>query len=169
MTISQSLLGEFDSEMANTRRTLERVPEDKLSWKPHERSFALGRLAAHIAEAPGWSVPTIAMDELDISPVGTPPYQPFEPKSRQEILDYFDKQIAAAREAIAGASDDHLRKPWTLLAAGKTMFTMPRIAVLRGMIMNHTIHHRAQLTVYLRLLDIPVPALYGPSADEGQM
>lgn len=169
MSISQSLIGEFDHEMTNTRRTLERVPEDRFSWKPHVNSYTLGRLAAHTAEVPGWSVQTIAMDVFDVSPVGTPPYQPFEPKSRQEILDLFDKQIASAREAIAGASDEHLRKPWTLLAAGKTIFTMPRVAVLRGMIMNHMIHHRAQLTVYLRLLDIPVPALYGPSADEGGM
>lgn len=169
MSISKALLPEFDQEMANTRKTLERVPDDKPDWKPHQKSMTMARLAGHVAEMPGWAVFTIEKDSLDIAPVGAPPQQGATAKSRQENLEMFDKNVAAARAAIAGASDDRLLKPWSLLMGGKTIFTMPRIAVLRGMVMNHAIHHRAQLGVYLRLNNIPVPAIYGPSADEGKM
>jgi len=169
MSISKALLPEFDQEMANTRKTLERVPDDKPDWKPHQKSMTMARLAGHVAEMPGWAVFTIEKDSLDIAPVGAPPQQGATAKSRRENLEMFDKNVAAARAAIAGASDDRLLKPWSLLMGGKTIFTMPRIAVLRGMVMNHTIHHRAQLGVYLRLNNIPVPAIYGPSADEGKM
>jgi uncharacterized damage-inducible protein DinB len=169
MSISKALLPEFDQEMANTRKTLERVPDDKPDWKPHQKSMTMARLAGHVAEMPGWAVFTIEKDFLDIAPVGAPPQQGATAKSRQENLEMFDKNVAAARSAIAGASDDRLLKPWSLLMGGKTIFTMPRIAVLRGMVMNHAIHHRAQLGVYLRLNNIPVPAIYGPSADEGKM
>ena len=167
MAIRDGLLPEFDQEMANTRKSLERVPDDKLSWKPHPKSGAMGWLAGHVAQLPSWAGIAIAQDSLDLEPGGKPPTPPLLPKSRQEILDMFDKHVAAGRAAIAGASDEHLMKPWTLLKNGQTIMTLPRIAVLRGFVMNHLIHHRAQLGVYLRLNDLPVPSIYGPSADEG--
>ncbi len=167
MPISQALLPEFDQEMANTRKTLERVPDDRFDWKPHPKSGTMGWLAGHVANIPGWAATSIEKDSLDIQPPGAPPPQMPVPRSRKEILDLFDQGSATARAAITSASDEHLMKPWTLLQGGKTIFTMPRIAVLRGFVMNHLIHHRAQLGVYLRLNDIPVPSTYGPSADEG--
>ena len=167
MGLSDALLPEFDQEMQNTRKTLERVPEDKFGWKPHEKSWAMGGLATHIANLPSWIVLAINQDSLDLAPGGvpTPPLQAV--KSRQELLAMFDKNIAAARAAIASASDAHLMKPWSLLRNSQTLMTVPKIAVLRSFVMNHGIHHRAQLGVYLRLNDVPVPAIYGPSADEG--
>ena len=165
MGLADFMLPEFDREMANTRKTLERIPEDKLDWKPHEKSTTMRGLATHLSNLVSWTVHTIERDELDAAPGGEPlRTKPIE--SVQEALETFDKNVAAAREAIKGASDEHLMRPWTLLAAGRTIFTQPRAGVLRGMILNHTIHHRAQLAVYLRLNDVPVPALYGPSADE---
>lgn len=169
MGLSERLLPEFDHEMENTRKTLERVPEDKFAWKPHEKSFAMGKLATHLATIPSWTVETMSRDSLDLSPEGARIPQNEPAKSTRELLETFDKHVAAARAAIAGASDDQFFKPWTLRNHGKTIFTLPRIAVLRGYIMNHSIHHRAQLGVYLRLNDVPVPAIYGPSADEGSM
>ncbi len=169
MPISQALLPEFDHEMSNTRKTLERIPENDFTWTPHPKSMPLGRLAGHVAEMPGWVVPTLAQDSLDIAPTGSPRPQGTVAQSRQHVLELFDKNVADARAAIARATDEQLMKPWSLLVGGRTIFTMPKIAVLRSMIMNHTIHHRAQLCVYLRLNNIPVPALYGPSADEGLM
>ncbi len=156
-------------EMANTRQTLERVPDDKLAWRPHEKSMTLGRLAGHLAELPWWGIATMTNDTFDIAPPGAPPQQGLAAKSRQEALDTFDKNVAAARAAIAAASDEVLMKPWSLLKGGHTLMTMPKIAVLRSFVMNHMIHHRAQLGVFLRLNNIPVPAIYGPSADEGHM
>jgi uncharacterized damage-inducible protein DinB len=169
MKITDALLPEFDQEMANTRKTLERVPNDKLAWKPHPKSFAMGALGTHIANMTGWMVDTIAKDSFDIAPPGAPPYKEEPAASQKELLEKFDKNVTAARAELAGSSDEHLLKPWSLLAGGKTLFTMPRIACIRSFVMNHTIHHRAQLGVYLRLNDIPVPSIYGPSADEGQM
>jgi uncharacterized damage-inducible protein DinB len=166
MTLSEGLLPEFDQEMASTRKTLERVPEGQFGWKPHEKSMTLGRLASHVAESPGWAATTIETDSLDLAPPGAPPFKPITADTRQEVLAIFEKNIAAARAAIAGASDDHLAKPWSLLMGGKTILTLPRMSVLRTFVMNHTIHHRAQLGVYLRLNNIPLPAIYGPSADE---
>lgn len=166
MSMSESLLPEFDHEMANTRKTLERVPDDRLDWKPHEKSYALRELATHLATIPSWAQPTIEQDALDLSPPGAPPFRAVPVRSRQEALETFDKNVMAARAAIAGASDELLLKPWTLLSGGQTIFTMARIAVLRGFVMNHIIHHRAQLGIYLRLNDVPVPSIYGPSADE---
>jgi len=167
MPINQGLLGEFDQEMANTRKTLERVPEDKFGWKPHPKSGTMIWLAGHVAQIPGWAKETMERDSLDIAPPGQPPVQPEIPRSRKDLLERFDRCVAAGRTALSTASDDHLMKPWSLLSGGKTIFTMPRIVVFRGFVMNHLIHHRAQLGVYLRLNDIPVPAIYGPSADEG--
>jgi uncharacterized damage-inducible protein DinB len=169
MGLREALLPEFDDEMANTRKSLERVPEDKLRWKPHDKSMTMGELAVHLATIPGWAVQTIGQDALDMAPPGEPPYQPPSADSRTRILAIFDQSVEAARAAIAGVKDEHLARPWMLLSGGKTVFTLPRSTVLRSMIMNHSIHHRAQLGVYLRLNDIPVPAIYGPSADEAGM
>ena len=169
MALNQALLPEFDHEMANTRKALERVPEDKLTWKPHEKSMTMGRLASHLAELPGWAVNTIEQDSLDIAPQGVPAMQALNAGTRKEILDAFDRNIIVGRAAIAHASDEHLLKPWSLLSGGKTVLSMPRIAVLRSFVLSHNVHHRAQLGVYLRLNNVPVPSTYGPSADEGQM
>jgi uncharacterized damage-inducible protein DinB len=165
MALNQTILPEFDHEMENTRKSLERVPDNKLGWKPHLKSMTLGGLATHLATINHWVEATLGLDKFDVS--NAPPTQ--ELKSGQEILSTFDKNVATARKAIAGASDEQLMKPWSLLSKGKTIFTLPRIAVLRSFILNHTIHHRAQLGVYLRLNDVPVPSIYGPSADEGNM
>ncbi len=162
MPISQMLLPEFDQEMANTRKILELVPEDRFDYKPHEKSMTLGRLASHVAEMPGWAKATIESDVLELQPG----QQPFNAKTRQEILDSFDKNVGEARALLAATSDEHMGKTWSLRMAGKDMFSMPRVAVLRGMVMNHMIHHRAQLGVYLRLNNVVFPGMYGPSADE---
>ncbi|HSO74437.1 MAG TPA: DinB family protein [Blastocatellia bacterium] len=167
MALSDALLPEFDIEMANTRKTLGRVPESKFGWKPHEKSSSMGHLASHLATLPSWSVIAVNQDSIDIAPVGEPPLRAPEAKTSKELLDIFDGNVAAARAAIASASDEQLFQPWTLLSGGKTVLTLPKIAVLRSFVMNHNIHHRAQLGVYLRLNDIPVPSIYGPSADEG--
>jgi uncharacterized damage-inducible protein DinB len=163
MNLSQSLLPEFDQEMAGTRRVLERMPADKFSWQPHPKSFALGKLATHVAQLPSWTTLTLNSEEFDVSL----PREAPKVNSTEELLALFDKSSSEAREALAKASNEDWSKPWTLRNGDHVIFTMPRIAVLRTMVMNHTIHHRAQLTVYLRLNDIPVPGLYGPSADEG--
>jgi uncharacterized damage-inducible protein DinB len=167
MPTSQAILPEFEHEMANTRKTLERVPEDKFSWKPHEKSMTLGGLATHLANIPGWTAQTFDRDELDVAPPGQPPYRLEEAKSRAEVLEAFDKNVASARAALQSATDENWQGKWSLLNGGKAIFTLPRTAVMRGFIISHSIHHRAQLGVYLRLLDIPVPSIYGPSADEG--
>lgn len=164
MPISQMLLPEFDQEMANTRKLLEVVPEDKFDYQPHLKSMTLGRLAGHVAEMPSWVDATLKQEVLELEPG----QQPFSPKTRQELLDNFDTAVVEARKLIAGASDEDFQKTWTLKFGGKDVFSMPRTAVLRGMVMNHMIHHRAQLGVYLRLNDITFPGMYGPSADEMQ-
>ena len=169
MAFSQALLPEFDHEMANTRKTLERIPDNKFGWKPHEKSFAMGALASHLANIPNWATIAVKQDSIDVAPVGQEPLKTPQANSNAELLAIFDKNIADARAAIAGADDQLLMGSWTLLSGGKTVLTMPRVAVLRSFVMNHSIHHRAQLGVYLRLNDIPVPSIYGPSADEGQM
>jgi len=164
--LNQALLGEFDHEIANTRKTLERVPEDKFNWKPHPKSGTMGWLAGHIANLAGWAKETFTLTELDIAPGGQPMQPPPAPKSRKELLELFEKCVAAGRAALANASDEDMMKPWSLLSGGKAILTLPRVAIYRGFVMSHIIHHRAQLGVYLRLNDVPVPALYGPSADE---
>lgn len=166
MAIRDGILPEFDHEIANTRKVLERVPEGKPDYKPHEKSMPMGRLAGHVGEIPGWAKETILRDSIEVGS-GAPQQQgPLVMTSRNQLLEEFDKRAAAGRAAIAGASDEELMKPWSLIANGKTIFTLPKIAVLRGFVVNHMIHHRAQLGVYLRLNDVPVPSIYGPSADE---
>ncbi|MFZ0335566.1 MAG: DinB family protein [Candidatus Acidiferrales bacterium] len=169
MAIRDGILPEFDREIAVTRRVLERVPEGKPEFKPHEKSMAMDRLAGHVAELPGWAKETILQDSVHMNPPGNPPpaqSAALKMISRTQLLEEFDKRAAAGRAAIAGASDEELMKPWSLIAGGKPVFTLPKIAVLRGFVMNHLIHHRGQLSVYLRLNDVPVPSIYGPSADE---
>lgn len=166
MRLSESLLAELDQESKGTRRTLERLPEDRLEWRPHAKSMTLGGLATHLANVASWTAITVNEESFDLAPPGeTPPRQ--EPRgSRQAILALFDKNLDEARDALSSATDEDLLKPWTLLKGGQTLFTMPRAAVLRSFVLNHAVHHRAQLGVYLRLLDVPVPGPYGPSADE---
>ena len=168
MTIGQSMLTEFDQEMENTRKTLERCPDANWNWKPHAKSGTLGWLAGHVATMVGWIPVTLTTDELDYAPVNGPSYQPPKTDNRKELLAEFDKNVKESRAALASVSDSEMMKNWKLLAGGQEIFTMPRAACIRGMVLNHLIHHRAQLTVYFRLLGVPVPGLYGPSADEGQ-
>ena len=140
-----------------------RVPMEKADWKPHPKSGTLAWLAGHCAIMPGWGFVTTSQDDLDIAGV-----ESAVPKftSRDELLAHFDGELTKYREVLKAASDEHMMKSWTLHAGRQVIFTMPRVAVLRGMVMNHMIHHRAELLVYLRLLDVPIPGLYGPSADE---
>ena len=166
MKISDALLPEFDQEMASTRKCLARIPDDKLNFKPHPKSFDMHGLAVHIGTMLDWGVTTLESDSFDYAPVGGAPYVPPVVKTNAELLAIFDKNSAAFRAALAAVDNDSLMKPWSLLGGGVTMFTMPKVAVIRGMIFNHIIHHRGQLSVYLRMCDIPVPAIYGPSADE---
>jgi uncharacterized damage-inducible protein DinB len=169
MAIRDAILPEFTHEMATSRRTLERVPEDKTDWAPHPRSMKMGRLAGHIAELPGLVTAILSQESLDFRPPGAPPRVPLVMTNRDALLQVFDKNVAAASAAIAGISDEALLKTFTLSAGGKVIFSSPRVAFLRSVVMNHVIHHRGQLCVYLRLNDIPVPSIYGPSADEGQL
>src|ERR1051326_27115 len=166
MSFSAMMLPEFDHEMANTRKTLERVPDDKFAWKPHEKSTSLGGLAPHLGNIPSWTKNTFEHSELDLAPPDGQTFRLDEAKSRSELLAAFDKNVADARAALQSAGDEKWLEPWSLLHGGNPIFTMPRAAVMRSFVMNHLIHHRAQLGVYLRLLDVPVPSIYGPSADE---
>jgi len=162
MTISQMMLPEFDQEMANSRKMLAALPDGNFDYKPHEKSMTLGRLAGHVAEMPGWAMATLMKDRLEI----TPDMKPTTATSREQILGVFDQQVTQAREILAGTSDEKMMANWSLVFNGQTAFTMPRVAVMRGMVMNHMIHHRAQLGVYLRLNNLPIPGMYGPSSDE---
>jgi uncharacterized damage-inducible protein DinB len=166
MGIGQSLLPEFDHEMVVTRKVLERVPEDKYNYKPHPKSMEMGRLASHVAEMLGWVGSTFQSESFDFAPPGGEPMQPFVAKNNQELLAAFDKNCREAREVLEKASDESMMQTWTLLGGGKTIFSMPRLGVVRSMFMNHIVHHRGQLSVYLRLNEVPVPSIYGPSADE---
>lgn len=161
MTIAETLLPEFDQEMANTRKLLECVPDNNFAWKPHEKSMTLGRLATHIAELPGYTMVTVNLPSLDVSEYK----YSVVCETKGAVLAEFDKNAGAARAAIAGASDETLLQPWSLIFGGQVAFTLPRVAVIRTMMMNHLIHHRAQLGVYLRLNDVAIPGMYGPSAD----
>lgn len=166
MKLNKLMLNEFQQEMANTRKTLERVPEDKWDWRPHPKSWKMGELATHIANLLTWTALTVDSDALDIAPPGAKPPRTVAAQSLKELLERFDKNCQEAIAAFNRVSDEQLLKPWTMLAGGDVVFTMPRIAALRRFVLNHSVHHRAQLCVYLRLNDIPVPAIYGPSADE---
>jgi uncharacterized damage-inducible protein DinB len=162
MAIKDALLPEFDQEMATTRRVIERLKEDKYDWAPHEKSMKAGRLASHIAEMSVWGTIGLTRESLDLAGG----HQPFTASSRAELLAAFDKNVAECRKAIEGTSDEVFMQNWSLLNEGNVLMTLPRIAVVRSFVMNHIIHHRGQLSVYLRLTDTAVPSIYGPSADE---
>ncbi len=162
MNISDSLLPEFDIEMENTRKVLAQVPEDKFAWKPHEKSFTLQKLAVHVATLPAWLTTTMKTEYLDVKA----PFPQFPITNRKDILDLFEMSAAEARKTLTGASNEDFGKPWSLKSGEAVVFTMPKVAVIRSFMMNHLIHHRAQLGVYLRLNDVTVPGMYGPSADE---
>jgi|SRR5215831_3602455 len=163
MSIAQSLLPEFDYEMQNTRKMLERVPEDKLDYKPDPKSMSLGRLAGHVAEMASWGAVTLKRDSLDLA---GGEFKALTATSRQQLLAEFDKNVADSRSALEQTSDADMMKTWTLFMGAQSLLSMPRVAVFRSMVMNHIIHHRAQLTVYYRLNGVAVPGMYGPSADE---
>lgn len=163
MPLADSLLPEFDHEMTITRKVLERVPEDRLDWKPHAKSYAVGQLAQHLATIPMWG--TMTLNEVNVDLALLPPNPPLD--TRAAILSLFDGHVASARAALVGRSDAELKAQWALKRDGQLIFSMPRQSVWRSFVISHLIHHRAQLGVYLRLLDIPVPSTYGPSADEG--
>ena len=165
MAIAESILPEFDHETATTRTLLERVPGDKAEWKPHVRSMSLGQLAMHIANLPQWAAIALERTQFDTNPPGeslaaSPPYE-----SAQAVLETYDRNVAAARALLARMSDGEFMVQWTLKNGGKTMYSMPRVAVFRSFVLNHAVHHRGQLSVYLRLLDVPLPSIYGPTAD----
>ena len=166
MTIAQVLLPEFDQEMAKTRECLSRIPSDRLDWRAHEKSWSLQSVATHLANLPRWITMTIQEADFDLQPADGDATREEPITTVEEALEKLDTNAAAARTAIGTASDEDLMTAWTLLKGGQPLFTLPRIAVIRSTILNHMIHHRGQLTVYLRLNDVPVPALYGPSADE---
>jgi uncharacterized damage-inducible protein DinB len=162
---SQTLLPEFDEEMKNTRKLLECIPDGKLDTRPHSRSMTLAQLATHVAQVPGWTQYLLDEEVLDL-PLDM---KPTLAASRAELLKIFDRGVSEARGRIAAASDDYWQTTWTFKIGGETVFAMPRAAVMRSTIMNHLIHHRAQLGVYLRLHDVAIPGMYGPSADEQPM
>jgi uncharacterized damage-inducible protein DinB len=162
MTIPELFLQEFDVEMPGTRKLLERVPEASFSWKPHEKSMTLGRLASHLADLPARCATIITTEEL----VRQPGFTPWSAASTADLLDHFDAATTAARAALAGLRDDQLTAMWTLKMGDRVLTSLPRVMALRRVFMNHIIHHRAQLGVFLRLLDVPIPGIYGASADD---
>ena len=166
MPIARTILAEFNHEMANTRRVLERVPEEQAAWRPHPKSYSMGDLAMHIANMPTWAVVTMKKDELDFDAPGGKKVAKAAFDTRKTMLALFDDNVVEAVGAIADASDESMKANWTLKNRGVEVFKLPRVAVLRSFVMNHMIHHRGQMTVYLRLKNVPVPAIYGASADE---
>lgn len=162
MAIRDGLINELQHEAATTRKILERVPADKFDWKPHEKSMAMGRLATHVADMFSWFPGTLERDEIDFANG----YEEPKPATTEELVALLDKNAAAARGSLQKMEDAGFMKEWTLRNGEQVLLQLPKIAVLRGMVMNHIVHHRGQLSVYLRLNDIPVPAIYGPSADE---
>ena len=162
MGITDAFTREIDQEAATTRRVLERVPDDKLGWKPHAKSMSLGRLAQHVAEGPGLIASWALKDVFEFS--GPQPHP--EPTSNAAVLAAHEASCATIKDVLNQLGDAGLQKQWEARAGGKTIFTMPKAALIRTIAINHWIHHRGQLSVYLRILDVPVPSIYGPSADE---
>ena len=167
--ISHALLPEFDQEFTATRKHLERVPSDKLDWAPHDKSMTMKQLAGHLANLVSWGATSIEEDEFDVAPIDGPEYSLPSFDSVAEILAEFDKNVTRARELIQETTDETFMKSWQLKQGGKVLFEMPKVAVIRAFVLNHTIHHRGQLSVYLRLCDCAVPQSYGPTADEPDM
>lgn len=166
MNIAQGYMMEMEHEAKKTVKLLERLPADKFGYKPHEKSMALSVLAGHVAEMPSWILDIVKDDELDFAKME---YTPPKPQSAQELVDLFNKNTEAAMALLKDTTNERLMGMWTLRNGEKVFFTLPRAVVIRDMVLNHIVHHRAQLTVYMRLLDVPVPGMYGPSADEGGM
>jgi uncharacterized damage-inducible protein DinB len=166
MPLADLLIPEFDMECATTRKILERVPHDRIEWKPHEKAFAMGHLAQLVAMIPGWTTFVLTKTEFDIAPADRKPGSAYSFQKVSALLDLFDKSVAEARPLIASVGDETLQIPWTLKAGGHVVSTMPRYMVYRTMMLNHLVHHRAQLGLYLRLTDQQVPQMYGPTADE---
>lgn len=168
MKMTDLFLGELDREAPLTRRVLERVPEGRNDWKPHEKSMPLGYLANLVATLPSWIAMMVTENELDFNPPGGQRYRPPQADTNRGLLASFDQSVTKAREALLHTSDEHLMTPWRFLVGGRVVSEQPRHVVLRDGVLNHLAHHRGQLTVYLRLNDVPVPSIYGPSADEGR-
>ncbi|MGD9564070.1 MAG: DinB family protein [Pyrinomonadaceae bacterium] len=164
--IASALIAEMEQEAKVTRTCLERVPADKFDWKPHEKSMEFGKLAVHIAEMFSWTPATLQHSELDFAKFD---YKPYEPATTDDLVEYLDKNVAEAIDVLRNTSDEQFMDTWTMRNGETVYFTLPKVAVMRSFVMNHIIHHRGQLSVYLRLNDIAVPSIYGPSADEGQM
>jgi uncharacterized damage-inducible protein DinB len=162
VALVDALLPEFDREMTTTRKLLERVPDDKFEWKPHPKSMSLGQLAQHVATIPMWGSVTITQPGIDLGGSNQLPVM----QNRADLLATFDKNVAETRAALNGRTDGEFMESWTLKNSGHTIFTAPKASVWRSFVMNHVIHHRAQLSVYLRMNDVPIPSIYGPSADE---
>lgn len=154
---------ELPHEAISTRKMLARIPQDKMDWKPHEKSMSLGQLASHVAEIPAYVTSVMTQSVLDFNPET---YRPMIVENAADLVTLFDKNLEEAMRHLQGASDEHMLQEWTLSKAGTPMLVLPRIGAMRGFVMSHFIHHRGQLSVYLRLLNIPVPSIYGPSADE---
>jgi uncharacterized damage-inducible protein DinB len=166
MAITDALLPEYDHEMGTTRRLLDRVPEAEFGWKPHQKSMSLGELAGHLANIPTWMGTVIASAEFDMSTADRGQLRPAAPASRAALLEQFDSKVAEARANLVGKTDAELLAPWTLKKDGEEVFTLPKVSALRSFVMNHSIHHRGQLSVYLRMQNVPLPSIYGPTADE---
>lgn len=167
MAIKDILLAEYDHEMAVTRRVLERAPAGEFGWKPHDRSWPLGALATHLANIPGWTHAVLEQIEFDLADTPEQLRKTMPLGSREEVLERFDRNVGEGRTLLDEQSDAQLLAMWTFKKDGQTIFAMPRVSALRRFVMNHHVHHRGQLSVYLRLRNVPVPAIYGPSADEG--
>ena len=163
MPLTDALLPEFDHEMTVTRKLLERVPEGQFAWRPHAKSMSLGELSQHVANLPMWGTMTLTRSEIDVAEQGRLPAA----TGRTELLTTFDRHVKEARAALVDKSDGELMAAWALKREGQTIFEMPRAAVWRSFVLSHLIHHRGQLSVYLRMQDVPLPSIYGPSADEG--
>ncbi len=166
MSLNEPLIAELQQEAASTRKMLERVPEKSFSWKPHEKSMTLGDLSHHVAEIPEWVSVSVEKDELDFAKSN---YVPKEATTTEALLKLFDEKVKNAVECLKNASDEKLMGNWTMKNGEKVYFTMPKTAVVRYFVLNHAVHHRGQLSVYLRLLDVPLPSIYGPTADETNM
>jgi uncharacterized damage-inducible protein DinB len=165
MNLAQQFLPEYDEEYANARRVLELIPDDKFEWRAHPTLNTIGWVGNHLAEIPSWLVGTMDGDSMDMAPIDGPAYEPPCLSSCRELLETFDRNVAASRAALVGATDECLNQSWSLLMGGQTIFTMPRAGVIRTWVLNHMIHHRAHLCVYLRMNGIHVPGMYGPSGD----
>jgi uncharacterized damage-inducible protein DinB len=165
MTLKETVLAEFDAEIAATRHLLDRLPEDAFAWKPHEKSMSLGGLATHLAQLPHWGTTILERDgyDLELDATGHAPEQ----RTRRDVTTIFDRHVAEVRRALVEGSDSQLAAPWSLTRGGHLVMSMPRLSAIRRFLLNHLIHHRGQLTVYLRMHNVPLPPIYGPTADEG--